>query len=284
MKDGHDRYDVVVVGGGPAGSGSAGLLALDGHRVLLLEREKFPRYHIGESLITGVWPTLDRLGLRDRMESLGFQRKYGGSLRWGAGGMKPWSFEFREASGGRYEHAYQVRRADFDALLHDRARELGVCVLEGAAVREPVVDASGQQRWLGRHLDMVGWHEDLRNVAAWSYFEDGLRYEGEAEGNILTENRPHGWLWYIPLSRRITSIGYVTPTSRLVESGLTPERLLDQQIAESSEVARLTASPGRSTCTAPRATGRTPANGSRARATRWSATRSRSSTRCCPPA
>jgi len=268
MKDGHDRYDVVVVGGGPAGSGSAGLLALDGHRVLLLEREKFPRYHIGESLITGVWPTLDRLGLRDRMESLGFQRKYGGSLRWGAGGMKPWSFEFREASGGRYEHAYQVRRADFDALLLDRARELGVCVLEGAAVREPVldadrvvgvryqvrgedevheararlvVDASGQQRWLGRHFDMVGWHEDLRNVAAWSYFEDGLRYEGEAEGNILTENRPYGWLWYIPLSRRITSIGYVTPTSRLVESGLTPERLLDQQIAESSEVARLTA-------------------------------------------
>lgn len=272
MNNAHGTYDVIVIGGGPAGSSAAGLLALDGHSVLLLERDKFPRYHIGESLITGVLPTLKRLGIAERVEKHGFQRKYGGSLLWGQGHSKPWTFKFRETGNGKYEYAFQVRRADFDAILLDRARELGVTVLEGATVKEPVfdgdrmvgvryqlrgepetievsgrivIDASGQQRWLGRHFDMVSWHEDLRNIAAWSYYQGGLRYEGETEGNILTENRPHGWLWYIPLSKDITSIGYVTPSSRLAESGLTPEQMLDKQIAESSEVARMTANARR---------------------------------------
>lgn len=262
-----EQYDVIVVGGGPAGASAAGLLAIEGHRVLLLEREKFPRYHIGESLITGVLPTIARLGLTERLEGLGFPKKYGGSLLWGKGAAKPWTFEFRETGNGKYEYCYQVRRADFDTLLLDRARELGVRVIENAIVKEPlftgermtgvryqlrneeqvieagsrmVVDASGQQRWLGRHFDMVNWHEDLRNIAVWSYYQGCRRYEGEKAGNILTENRPHGWLWFIPISDDVTSIGYVTPTSELAASGLAPERMLDTQIAESGEVKLMT--------------------------------------------
>jgi len=259
-----EEFDVVVVGGGPAGSGTAGLLRLEGYRVLLLEREKFPRYHIGESLITGIWPTIERLGLRERLEAVGFQRKRGGTLLWGAGG-EPWRFDFKDS--GRHEYAFQVRRADFDALLLDHVRRLGVRVVESATVKEPVldgdrvtgvryqprgedtvtqvrarmvVDASGQQRWLGRHFDMVDWHEDLRNIAAWSYYQDCGRHEAPYDGNIVIENRPHGWLWFIPFSDGLTGIGYVTPTAELTASGLSPERMLDTQIAESSEVRKLT--------------------------------------------
>jgi flavin-dependent dehydrogenase len=270
-----EEYDVVVVGGGPAGASTAGLLALEGHRVLLVDRDKFPRYHVGESLITGVIPTLTALGLTDRVEALGFQRKFGGSLLWGPGQTEPWSFRFREIRDGRFEHSWQVRRADFDAMILDRARELGVEVVEGATVRDVlttgdrvtgvsyqwrgetavvearariVVDASGQQRWLGRHFDLVSWHEDLRNMAVWSYYQGCLRYPGEHEGDLLTESRPHGWLWYAPLTPELTGIGYVTPSARYTESGLRPEELLEKHVSESVEVSWMTAGARRVDC------------------------------------
>jgi flavin-dependent dehydrogenase len=265
MRRAAGRCDVVVVGGGPAGSSVAGLLALEGLDVALLEREKAPRYHIGESLISGVLPTLTALGLRERMELMGFQRKYGAELLWGLD--EPISFRFREVRDARFEYSYQVRRADFDAMLLDRARELGVHVMEGAEVKDAIfdgprmtgvhyrmrgedrgrdlhatiiVDASGQQRWLGRRFNLVSWHEDLRNIAAWSYYAGGLRHEGEFEGDLFAELRPQGWLWYLPLSRDITGIGFVTPSARMAEAGLPPGQVLEQQIAESTEVARLT--------------------------------------------
>jgi flavin-dependent dehydrogenase len=114
----HERasFDVIVVGGGPAGACTAGLLAQEGRRVLLLEGEKFPRFHIGESLITAVWPTLDRLGLRERLDQL-FVKKYGASVLWGSD-AEFWGFLFREA--GPFEYVHQVRRAEFDALLLGR--------------------------------------------------------------------------------------------------------------------------------------------------------------------
>jgi flavin-dependent dehydrogenase len=260
MTDVAEQYDVVVVGGGPAGSCAAGLLAMRGRKVLLLEREKFPRYHIGESTITGVWPTLDRLGLRERMEHLGFVRKYGASVLWGSDDAC-WGFLFRET--GKYEYTYQVPRAEFDTLLLGRARELGVQVVEDATVKDAVfdgdrmtglryqlrgadtvtevrsritIDASGQQHWLARNLDIVEWHEDLKNIAVWGYYQGCRRYEGEKAGHTLVENLKGGWLWFIPMANDVTSVGYVTPTSVMTKSGKTIEELFAAAIEGSIEV------------------------------------------------
>src|SRR2546430_10311890 len=110
----NDDCDVVVIGGGPGGSATAGLLAKRGHRVLVLEKEKFPRYHIGESLITGSMPTLEELGLRERLDQMGFMRKYGGTLLWG---RRQGGRDFPVTQASDYQDTVPVRRADFDARL-----------------------------------------------------------------------------------------------------------------------------------------------------------------------
>jgi flavin-dependent dehydrogenase len=259
-----DDFDVVVIGGGPGGSATAGLLAQRGHRVLVLEKEKFPRYHIGESLITGSMPTLEALDLRERLDDMGFMKKYGGTLLWGRN-QGTWDFRFKEASD--YEYAYQVRRADFDALLMTRARELGAFVIEEATVKEPIydgdrivgvtylrkgdketrtancrllVDASGQSHLLAKRYDLVEYHDDLRNIAVWTYWQGCQRYGGTRAGDTVTENRPAGWFWYIPLSDGTVSVGYVTPIDEYKKSGKTLEELYHSELAQSEEVRALT--------------------------------------------
>ncbi|MBM0231396.1 tryptophan 7-halogenase [Micromonospora sp. STR1_7] len=229
------EFDVIVIGGGPAGATTAGLLAKAGRRVLVLDRERFPRYHIGESLIPAVMRPMEELGLTERLDARGFERKYGGTLVWGNNQI-PWNFSF--IKGGPYAYAYHTRRADFDALILDRARELGAYVLEDATVKEPisedgrvvgvtftvrgaeqqvrqarahlVVDASGQARVLSRRFTEATWHEELRNVAVWSYFDNCERLPGDEWTNILIEGIDDGWFWAIPIDKDRQSVGYVT--------------------------------------------------------------------------
>lgn len=263
-KAGNDDFDVVVIGGGPGGSATAGLLAKQGHKVLVLEKEKFPRYHIGESLITGSMPTLEALGLRERLDKMGYVRKYGGSLMWGRN-QGTWDFRFTEAS--EYEYTFQVRRADFDSVLLSRARELGALVIEEATVQEGIfdgdravgvrylrkgdaepttatcrllIDASGQQHLLARKFKLIEYHDDLRNIAVWAYFQNCRRYGGTRWGDTLTENRPNGWFWFIPLSDGTVSVGYVTPIDEFKKSGKSLEELHSAQLAAADEITSLT--------------------------------------------
>jgi flavin-dependent dehydrogenase len=261
---GKEDFDVVVIGGGPGGSATAGLLAKQGHRVLVLEKEKFPRYHVGESLITGSMPTLVELDLRERLDKMGYVRKYGGSLLWGRN-QGTWDFRFTEAS--EYEYTFQVRRADFDSVLLGRARELGALVIEEANAQdvvfegdravgvrylrkgdaEPttvscrlVVDATGQSHLLPRTLDLIEYHNDLRNIAVWAYFQNCRRYGGTRWGDTLTENRPHGWFWFIPLSDETVSIGYVTPIEEYKKAGRGLEEMHATELASADEITSLT--------------------------------------------
>lgn len=237
-------FDVVVVGGGPAGASTAGLLAQRGHRVLVLERDAFPRYHIGESMITGMLSVIAELGLTERLDAMGFERKYGVSLVWGREhGL--WDLQFKES--GPYEYAYHVERARFDQLLLDRAAELGATVRHEASVREPlmedgrvtgvryscdgethevrahaVVDASGQARTVARRFADVTWHQELKNLAVWSYFSGCNRLPDDQRGNILVERNKDcsGWFWGIPVGEDTLSVGFVAPTEDVkVEKG-----------------------------------------------------------------
>ncbi|MFG1945690.1 NAD(P)/FAD-dependent oxidoreductase [Nonomuraea sp. NPDC048826] len=260
----YEEFDAVVVGGGPAGSVTGALLAKRGHRVLILEKERFPRYHIGESLIIGMMTVLEELDLIDRLAGMGFPRKVGLSLVWGRE-RQLWNINFSEAVGAPFDYSYHVRRAEFDHLLLIRAGELGAVVREEATVKEPlledgrvvgvryavdgeervararaVVDASGQARVLSRTLTPVQWQDDLRSVAYWSYWAPTRDLPEGQEGNILVERVPDGWFWAIPVDTdpSTLSIGYVTPTSRLGKDK-TLRELHDADLAASKVVKTL---------------------------------------------
>ncbi|WFE98668.1 NAD(P)/FAD-dependent oxidoreductase [Micromonospora sp. WMMD964] len=264
---GDEFFDVVIVGGGPAGSCTAGQLAQRGHRVLVLERETFPRYHIGESLITGMLSVMEDLGLLERLEAYGFPKKNGLSLVWGAK-RELWNVNFAEL-GGPYPYSYHVRRAEFDKLLLDRAVELGAEVRFQATVGLPVVeddrvvgvsytigdsaprvvraalvvDASGQARALTRHLAAVSWQEDLRSLAYWTYFSPTGDLPAGQEGNILVEKVTDGWFWAIPVGTTppTLSVGFVTPTETVKAADVNIAELYARGIAESRQLKHLLA-------------------------------------------
>lgn len=231
-------FDAVVIGGGPGGSTTATLLARKGWRVALLERERFPRPHVGESLLPASMPVLEELGVLGQVEAMGFPKKWGATMLWGRE-HEPWSWYFSETNR-TYPHAYQVWRPTFDKILLDNARSCGVQVREGCQVTsvkvgtgqpnsvdyrteggstetieaEWIVDASGQSAIVGRALGLRRWDERFRNMAVFGYFEGSERLPEPDESNIFIESYADGWVWNIPLWRGLNSVGIVVDSEQ----------------------------------------------------------------------
>ena len=225
--------DVAVIGGGPGGSTAATMLARKGLRVLLLEREHFPREHVGESLLPATVPILEEIGVREAVEAAGFLKKYGATMVWGSD-REPWSWYFRETSA-QYPHSYQVSRPEFDQLLLANSRAHGVDVREGHRVLEVlfedgtatgvrfaasdgiestvrarfIVDASGRAGLIGHARGLRRWDGFFRNFALYGYFRDAERLPEPDASNIFIESHAEGWCWTIPLHTGVSSVGVV---------------------------------------------------------------------------
>ncbi len=235
LKRSSNKYDVIVIGGGPAGATIATLLQRQGHNCLVLDRSTFPRYHVGESLIPHTYGTLERLGLLPKLKASHFPKKY--SVRFVTpSGNKSNPFYFSETIEGDGAQTWQVERSEFDQMCLDNARENGVelhmatkierVIFEngqaiGVRVKasdgEPyevrskiVVDASGRRTIIGSQLGLKEDVPGLTKASLWSYYRGGKRLEGIDAGETTVFMIPErGWFWYIPLPEDMVSVGVV---------------------------------------------------------------------------
>lgn len=255
-----DPGHVVVIGGGPAGATAATLVAQRGHRVTLFEREVFPRYHIGESLIPETFWVFERLGILDTLRSSRFVRKESVQFVTGTGKLSE-PFYFPDHKDHESSRTWQVLRSEFDAMMLDNARAHGVEVHEGARVLEVVfeggrargvhvdapegrrfvpadvvVDAAGMGGMIQDRLGLRQWDPELKKAALWTYWKGAKRDAGRDEGATLVMQLDNklGWFWYIPLQDDVVSVGVVAPHDYLFKNRTTK----DHEAIYAEEVAR----------------------------------------------
>jgi len=245
--------DVIILGGGPAGSTAATLLARQGRDVVVLERDKFPRFHIGESLLPYSMEAFDRLGLREEMDRR-FVAKMGGEVAT-ACGSKRLKFYFRNGFKNQQPCSYQVMRADFDKMLLDTAAAAGAEIREETAVtsldlsgefvvvrsrsadgteRETrarfLLDGSGRQTLVANHLKLKEPYPGLNKFSVFAHFEGVQRDPGDDAGIIRLVRGAYHWFWLIPVSETITSIGLVMDSDRFKSFRQPPEKVLERHL------------------------------------------------------
>ena len=265
------KVDVAVIGGGPAGSTAATLLSRAGFRVAVLERERFPREHIGESLLPIAFLALDQMGITDKILQAGFVRKYGATYIWGRS-REPWTLRFSEMIDDAF-FAFQVRRADFDKILLDHSEACGAAVweetqvtdvtqlggrvsglrwrgpdgTEGKLLSRYILDCSGQSSILGKRFNLREFNEEMRHISLSGYYR-GARKLSEVypdltlndDGNLHIVSSAAGWFWHIPLADEISSVGFVTDPSHV--RGMNPDQRVEfflENVAITPELLRL---------------------------------------------
>jgi len=248
-------FDLTVVGGGPAGSSAAITAAELGQKVLVLERERFPRFHIGESLLPASNGLLEKLGVADQVREAGFVVKRGASF-WMADGRAEHYIDFSQSREVDAPQTYQVRRDRFDSILLEQARKSGATVLEETAAksveisddgvtlvyenatrgREEVrskflIDASGQSGFLAKRWGLRQGDRELKSVAIHCRYRGVQALSGDRAGDIRVVSLPEmGWVWLIPLSPDEMSVGVVVPRSRLSTTEALPGGAIDGTI------------------------------------------------------
>jgi flavin-dependent dehydrogenase len=258
-------FDFAVAGGGPAGSSAAITLAQRGHSVVLFERETFPRFHIGESLLSTANDAFAALGVADRMEAANFPEKWGARL-FTHDGKSGRGVDFSNVTEVARPKTYQVSRQEFDRILLERARELGVDVREGCRVTacefdsdsasldvvsapaapqrlrvRALVDATGREGLIARKFNLRTDEPRLANIAIFAHYKNVPRLPGDRPNDIrLIARSDSGWFWLIPISDELMSVGVVLPKNLYMQlpEG-TPEERLERTFADTPVVAEL---------------------------------------------
>lgn len=255
-----NTYDAVIIGGGPAGASAGAILGEHGHRVLILEREKFPRYHIGESLIPFTFQPLERIGMIPRMKRSHFQKKYSVTFVQPDGKRSQPFYFFTRYDRETVAQSWQVLRSEFDQMLLDNAREKGAEVREQTLVRRLLtegdrvvgveatgpdgqsydvraavtLDCSGKDAFAANRHRWRMPDPYLNKIAVWTYYQGSKRGEGIDEGETTVAFVPDkGWFWHIPQHGGMASVGVVAEGKYLTRGGVKdPQEIFQREVGE----------------------------------------------------